>query len=88
MNTHPFPAPPSTTAALSQEVRDTLKGWRKLGTHVGSLLGPEHDIRIIATGKIYRIGDLTYLRLKNGAEPTPYGWLELDEDGNPAEEDI
>ncbi len=76
---------PLTTAKLSQEVRDTLKGWRKLGSHFGGLLGTAHDIRIIDTGKIYRVGDLTFQRLKNGAEPTPYGWLELDEDGQPVE---
>lgn len=61
--------------------------WYRVGRHFGSLLGPEHDIRVVSTGKLYRIGDPTYQRLKNGAEPTPYGWLEIGEDGNPIDGD-
>jgi hypothetical protein len=67
----------------------TLGGqdWYRVGRHFGSLLGPEHDIRIVSTGKLYRVGDLTYQRLKKGSEPTPEGWLELGEDGDPIDGD-
>jgi len=60
------------------------KDWYRVGVHYGCLLGPEHDIRIISTGKLYRVGDFTYTRLsKHKAEPTPDGWLEISEDGEP-----
>lgn len=65
---------------------DLGKDWYRVGTHFGSLLGPEHDIRVIATGKLFRIGDFTYTRLlKHRAEPTPEGWLEISEEGEPVE---
>ena len=54
-----------------------------------TLPSPLYDIRIIATGKLYRIPDFTYQRmLKHNAEPTPEGWQEIDEDGLPVEEDL
>lgn len=82
MNASLFPA------TLSQEVRDTLRDWRKVSGPIcdSNPCGPSWIVRVISTGKLYRIGDFTYQRmLKHGAEPTPYGWMELTEDGDPVE---
>lgn len=72
---------------VSAEVRVIGQDWYRVcgPRYSGNPCGPEHDIRVTASGKLYRIGDFTYQRLKNGAEPTPYGWLEITEDGEPVE---
>jgi len=73
---------------VSAEVRVIGSDWRKVSGPIcnGHPCGPEWIVRIISTGKLYRIGDFTYQRmLKHHAEPTPYGWMEIDEDGEPVE---
>jgi hypothetical protein len=78
-------------AHLKHTLADIGKDWRKVcGPHCNGEIGsPLYDIRIIATGKLYRIPDFTYQRmLKHNAEPTPEGWLEITEDGEPIEEDV
>jgi len=72
---------------ISESAKLDGQDWYRVGRHFGGLLGPEHDIRVLSTGKLYRVGDLTYQRLRNGAKPTPYGWLELNEDGEPIDGD-
>ena len=78
---------PAASIIAGRETTKVGQDWYRVGRHYGSLLGPEHDIRVVATGKLYRVGDLTYQRLCKGAEPTPYGWLELSEDGEPVEQE-
>lgn len=80
---------PKQRTPLREIVGNVGRDWYRVGSgpFKSGALEPEHDIRIVATGRLYRIGDLTYRLLKGGSEPTPEGWLELSEDGEPIDED-
>lgn len=83
------PAPKFRTPLRPLTVSDIGKDWRKVSGPIctGHPCGPDWIVRVISTGKLYRIGDFTYQRMaRHSAEPTPYGWQELDEDGEPIED--
>lgn len=64
------------------------KDWRKVEGPIcrGNPGGPEWRVRIISTGRLYSVGDFAYQRMARfSAEPTPEGWLEISEDGEPVE---
>lgn len=62
--------------------------WRKVSGPIcnGNPGGPDWIVRVVSTGRLYRVGDFSYQRMARfNAEPTPDGWLEIDETGEPVE---